>query len=368
VATYSLSGRSSLACDDADTATARIVAAQMDPLRPTGSAATASVTLEPRLRLAMPFVDVQNPARDGVKTASDGERFLLVADGKACTVPDPLRDASLRFVYEAGFPVARSYARIIRPALQLSLHAADAVAIHASAVELDGQAVLVAGWSESGKTEGALALMEAGARFLSDKWTVLGGDGLASAFPVGVGIRRWVLPYLPRLAAGLPRAARRRLRLASVAASVSAPVRRRPGRAGAMAELAVVVADRAELTPSELRTAYGQGDDPGRRLPLAATAVLTTVPDGDVACEPADPAWAAARLARSAAFERRELFGLLERRRYAFPNGRGSALDEAVATETRILERALAQGLTFQVRAPFPVDPSRIAAAVSRAL
>jgi hypothetical protein len=96
------------------------------------------------------------------------------------------------------------------------------------------------------------------------------------------------------------------------------------------------------------------------------TAILTTVPGDEVVCEPADPAWAAARLARSAAYERRELFALLERRRFAFPDGRNSALEAAVASETRLLERALARGRTFELRAPFPVDPRRVAAALMR--
>jgi serine kinase of HPr protein (carbohydrate metabolism regulator) len=57
--------------------------------------------------------------------------------------------------------------------MHLGLMRRDAVAVHSAAVEMDGQAVLIAGWSESGKTETALALMEAGARFVSDKRTVL---------------------------------------------------------------------------------------------------------------------------------------------------------------------------------------------------
>ena len=57
--------------------------------------------------------------------------------------------------------------------LQLGHVARGAAVAHSAAVVLDGRAVLVAGWSESGKTETALALMEDGARFLSDKWTVL---------------------------------------------------------------------------------------------------------------------------------------------------------------------------------------------------
>ena len=105
----------------------------------------------------------------------------------------------------------------MRPVLQLGHVVRGAAVAHSAAVVLDGRAVLVAGWSESGKTETALALMEDGARFLSDKWTVLAPDGTARVFPIGVGVRGWTLAHLPRLDAALGKAARRRLSVAAAA-------------------------------------------------------------------------------------------------------------------------------------------------------
>ena len=364
--TYDLSGRLVVAFDDADQAVARLLAAQMDPFRAAANPARPpDVCLEPRPDPMGAFVEVQNPARDGMVTASDGQRLALVHDGLACTFPDRFDARPLVFSYQPGFPLGRIFGRVIRPALQLALHAGEAVAVHSASVELDGRAVLVAGWSETGKTETALALMESGGRFLSDKWTIVGTDGEASAFPIGVGIRRWVLPYLPTVAAGLPPRARARLGLAGVAGALARPLR---GRAATAATRAVALADRAALNPSELRAAFDQHDDPARRLHLGATVVLTTVPGPDIACEPADPAWAAARLARSAAYERRELFALLERRRYALPAAPAESLDDVVRREAALLERALARAPVLQVRAPFPVDPRRVADAVSRRL
>jgi hypothetical protein len=363
---YDLSGRLVVAFDDADQAVARLLAAQMDPFRAAAAPRRApDVCLEPRPEPIGASVDVQNPARDGIVTASDGRRVALVHDGLACAVPDRLDAHPLRFAYQPGFPLRRIFARVIRPALQLALHGGEAVAVHSASVELDGRAVLVAGWSETGKTETALALMESGARFLSDKWTIVGADGEASAFPINVGVRRWVLPYLPTLAAGLPRRARAQLGLAGLAGALARPLR---GRTAPAAARAVALADRAALTPSQLRTVFDQQDDPERRLRLGATVVLTTVPGRDIACEPADPAWAVTRLARSAAYERRELFELLERRRYALPAAPAESLDDVVNREAALLERALAGAPVLEVRAPFPVDPRRIADAVSRRL
>jgi len=366
---YDLSGRVSLQVDDAGRVE-RFIDAQMDPFhRATVERRAGDVRLAPDLRRGRrPFVDVHNPARDGMVTASDGERLLRVVDGLACTMPDPLGEEPAKFSYEPEFPVARIFAAVVRPTLQLVLLRNRCAAVHAAAVEIDGRAVLVAGWSESGKTETALALMEGGARFLSDKWTVVGADGEASAFPIGVGVRRWALSYLPRLAVSLPRPARARMRVAAAAAAVSRPLRdrARPGRLGSLADQAVVLADRAALSPSQLRAAYGQVDEPARRLPLAAVALLTTVPPPEVTSEPADPVWAAARLARSAAFERRQLFAVLDRRRYAFPLDGESPVETAIAKERRVLESALEGRRVIEVRAPFPVDPNTVAAAVTR--
>ena len=45
-------------------------------------------------------------------------------------------------------------------------------------------------------------------------------------------------------------------------------------------------------------------------VPLRALVVLVTSADGTLRAERADAAWAAARLARTAGYERRELFAL----------------------------------------------------------
>ncbi len=242
--------------------------------------------------------------------------------------------------------------------------------MHGTAVELDGAGLIVAGWSESGKTETALALMEAGARFLSDKWTVLGPDGTMSAFPVSVGVRRWVLPHLPRLRASLPVRSRAQLGAAAVADVSSRPLRTRArgrltGLAADAASHAVGLAGRTALSPSELRAAYGQEDDPARHVPVRCVALLTTVEGDDIAVTEADPDWAAMRLARSAAYERRPWFALQERARYAAPERPAEGPEEVIERERDLLRPALSEMRLVSVEAPFPVDPRRVADAVS---
>jgi hypothetical protein len=370
---YDMSGRVSLGVLGDDRRALTAVARQMDPFS-AGSAAVGDrpdVVLEFRDGPPGRFLEVHNPARDGMTTAYDGRDLHLIAADRSCAVVSSEGGLTLRC--PSSFPVGRLFRTVVRPALQVAGMGRDTAAVHSAAVEIDGWAVLVAGWSESGKTETALALVEDGAGWLSDKWTFLGADAEASAFPVNVGVRRWVLPCLPRLADALPRPARVQVALAGVVARGTQPLRRQSSRGGraaaaAVAERVVGLVDRAALSTSEIRAAYGQTDDPTRRLPLGTLVLLTTVPGSAVSVETGDPRWAAARLPLTAAYERHDWYMLQDRLRYADPSRAGDGRDRAVAAERRILERALAGARVLHVRAPFPVDPRRVASAIREAM
>ncbi|MBA2631065.1 MAG: hypothetical protein H0U84_08615 [Thermoleophilaceae bacterium] len=375
--TFDLAGRAVLTLAGEGAGSDGYVRSQMDPFHP-GAAAPGipEVRLECRASVASArLVERQGPAGDGVVTASDGSRPLIVRSGRACSLPDALRDGPARFEFEPGFPLAGIFGPVVRPALQIAMLAGQSTALHASSVELDGGGLAIAGWSESGKTETALAFMEDGARFISDKWTVLGPDGTLSAFPIGVGVRRWVLSHLPRLRSSLAPAARSRLAVARLASVAGSALRLTPPRAGGsvqlareLAERAVSLAERVPVTPRELRSAYGQEHEPTLSAPLRAVVVLTTAPGPGVVAEPADPVWAAERMVRSAAFERAPYFGLQERACYAFPGRDRGTREEVVALERDLLERALRATTVIGVHAPFPADPRPVASAIARCL
>ncbi len=307
-------------------------------------------------------------------TAADGSDFAILQDGRHCTVPDPRVESPLSFNYGEGFAISRIFAPVIRATLQVAMAFEGSVALHATTVVADGGAIAVAGWSESGKTEAALALMEDGARFVSDKWTVVGREGVVSPFPVRVGIRRWVLRYLPRLRTSLPRAASAQLVAAGAASAMAGASARLPdgplmGRASDVLDRAASLGGRASLTPTELRSAYGQPDDDLALAPLRAVGLLTTVPAGQpVEADPIHPAWAAERLARSAAFERRRFFAVHERARFALPERRQDLVTACVERERALLEDVFSNATIVGVRAPFPTDPRVVAAAVARHL
>jgi hypothetical protein len=371
---FRVHGRATIAVADTNPAALAVLRSQLDPYPPcTGSGDDALVTLERATPGDLPpFEDIQNRAGDDVVTAAaDGRCYLLFGDAW-CTLPQVLEEP--RFVYREGVPLARLFRLLVRPALQVAMLARDSVAVHATAVDLGGSALLVGGWSESGKTETALPFLENGARFLSDKWTIVSSDGVAGVFPVSVGVRRWVLTYAPRLRHSLPVSARIQLLGAGVASGLVRPFERRQptGRvAGVVFEAArhaVDLAERASLRPSQLRSAYGQATNGGWTARIGALALLTTVPRGQgVTVTEGDADWAARKLARAAAFERRPFFDLYDRARYAFPELVNPRAESELADE-RFLAHVLSRIRILDVRAPFPTDPRTVAESIRRAL
>lgn len=369
---FALAGGVALGVRGVDAASTARIAALMDPYPARSGPGDAGIVLEQAPAGDAPVpLDIQGPARDDLMTASDGRSLHVLQGRRWCTLPD--ETGLIRF--GEGFPLARLVGSLARPALQLALAAAGAPCVHSACVDLDGGAVVVAGWSETGKTETALAFLEDGARFVSDKWTVLLPDGTVGTFPIGVGIRRWVLPHLPTLRSALPSMARAQLRTAGGVAALTGPIRRRglPGRIGGLAvgsmDRAIALADRAALSPSQVGEAYGHPVDTARRIPLRATVILTTVPGGtEPTARIVDPGWAARRLARSAAYERRGFGELLARARYAFPDRPAADDPLGEAREERLLAAAFSAAPVIEARAPFPADPRRVAAVIGALL
>lgn len=280
---------------------------------------------------------------------------------------------------------------VVRPAIQVSGLEAGVVVLHAAAVAIDGRAWLVAGWSESGKTEIALALAETGAAFVGDKWTVVApapvagtdtapaaaddpvvGRPVVSPFPVRVGIRDWVVRSLPILRGGLGGGRRARLRGGRLAESVGQGAARLAaggkatdallGPVGQVGSLAATI----RLSADEIRRIYAQpapGPDP---LPLDGIIVLATTEAGAApSATTLDRAVAADRLARSAAYERRGYHLLGERARALGPAPIPGFT--VIDHEREAIAPFLAGVPVFELRTPFPADP-RIPARLIRDL
>ncbi|MCV0403331.1 MAG: hypothetical protein K5924_06430 [Chloroflexi bacterium] len=345
-----------------------VVLEQLDPFRgaepPEG--APADVVIEDLDPAAVRVSEMQRLAGDGFETVSDGTSLYAVTGDTLCRLPDAAGDGPLRFAVGPGFPLRPMFRSMVRPTLQARMLDRGALAIHGACVHHGDGAVLVTGWSESGKTETALALLERGATFVSDKWTVVEPGARAGTFPVGVGIRRWMLPYAPKLANHLPRAARMQLTGAGVAGAVSSPVRRMQprGRLGRLlvgtVDRAVQLADRVALTPTDLATIYGSPGDPDATWPIRGVVILRTVPGDEVSAGTVDVSAIARRLAWSAMVERAEFHAYRHRAAYALAWGEDDLARRMFDIESSRIGALLAEVPSVEVAAPFPMDPGRI--------
>lgn len=371
---FDLQGLARFAVDDDRDHISRYLASQLDPYEPTVGLVPeeTDVVLTPNDGiLQRKLCDVHGPAGDGRHTGSDGRRCYLLYGKSRFELPRfDAAAGRLRLSYDTHFPLWVAFAEVVRPLVQLATISHRAITVHGAAVQVGEGGLVVCGWSESGKTETALALAEAGARFLSDKWTIIDSAARVHAFPVAVGIRDWVLEYLPRLRTHVRYSDRARLRVARTArAALPLAARATAGPRGAAAESqldrALTLASRLSLPQSEVAAVYGSARDPFAAPALTTLALLTTVPGDRVSVRPVEAGWAAHRLALSAAYERRALYELDARTRYAIGANAPSPLLQVPAQEAELLRGVLEGVQLLEVRAPFPSDPRKIADALA---
>jgi hypothetical protein len=372
---FNLHGLASLAVEDDLRQVFRHLDTQLDPYEPHVGMDPdeADIVLSPNTEIVPPTLcDVHGPAGDGRRTGSDGRRCYLLRGDSRIELPRVYPHVEqVRLSYDGRFPVWEAFSEVVRPLLQLATIRHGAVTVHGAAVQVGERGVLVCGWSESGKTETALALAEGGARFISDKWTIVDSGASLHAFPVSVGIRDWVLDYLPRLRAHLRTSQRARLRLSGMARRPLSPITGRAiTRLGAVAgsglDRALTLAGRLSLRQTEVAAVYGSPRDTARTPPLMTLAMLTTTSADEVSVRPAEVGWTAQRLARSAGYERRTLYELDARARYADLQPVPSPLLGVPDIEAEMLRGVLEKVQLLEVRAPFPTDPRRVADALAR--
>lgn len=371
---FDLHGLASFAVDDDRDHISRYLDSQLDPYEPSVGLVPekTDVVLTPNAGiLHRNLCDVHGPAGDGRRTGSDGRRCYLLYGNSRFELPDfDAPPGRLRLSYDTNFPLWLAFAEVVRPLVQLATINRRAITVHGAAVQVGEGGLVVCGWSESGKTETALALAESGARFISDKWTIIDSAARVHAFPVPVGIRDWVLEYLPRLRAHLRYSDRARLRVARTArAALPLAARATAGPRGAAVEAqvdrALTLASRLSLRQSEVAAVYGSPTDPFTGPRLTTLALLTTVSGDRVSVRPADGGWAAHRLALSAAYERRGLCELDARSRYAVAAHGPSPLLRVPAQEAELLGGVLDGVQVLEVEAPFPIDPRKVARALA---
>jgi hypothetical protein len=340
----------------------------MDPLKP------GKLRQEPDVSIVLArdgFVGAEShllgDAGDGLWTAFGESGFVTLGSGGTVSVPFESigEPCTIRCTPKVNF--RRMFIDLVRPILQLALLRKGAAAVHASAVDHQGKGILFAGWSESGKTEAMIGFLHAGAQFVSDKWTIVNADGSAVChFPTPITIRGWMLEYLPALRQRLSVQDRWRSRVGS---RVGALLSRSSGLSAAgpaegltgLLQPAAGLVSRVSITPTQLTSA---GERPSPAAPLDRVFLILTSTASEISVRPASAAEVASRLADCAQYERRSLFSLYSRFRFAFPGRANSLIQEARERERDMLCEALQDKDVFQVEAPFPFNPVAFRAAV----
>jgi len=298
--------------------------------------------------------------------AFDGQWFAVRRGGRPVAVI-PLQDvgqphAEILAIRGSGVP-----GRLVSLLNLAMLGRPDRIALHASAVDLDGLGIAACGWSGSGKTEAMLGLMEQGARFVGDEWTYR-LDGRLVGLPERVRIQDWHAQQSAWLQTRIGRGAAVRMGAAAAAersgrwlgrAAPGVPVVRSLAgtarRFGTLRHVDLPVADLFE---------------PARRAPsvgLDRLVLLETSTTAGIRVEPIDPSVVAARLALAHVHHRRELLGWYWQARFAYPERRNAILDDIETIERTRLETVFEGRPAIRVDHPHDVDIRALGRAIAEA-
>lgn len=368
---YDIHGWLGLRLVNPSPSTAKLVARQMAPLAPGTLDRRPDVSLKPleseegssaRLKLG--------DAGDHQYCSFDDSGFYAqIGTGRARMPFSSLGEAN-EIQYSSGTNMRSLINNYVRPILHLSLLDKGAIAVHSAAVQYNGSGILLAGWAESGKTEAMLALIEKGAQFVSDKWTILAEDGgTICNFPTPMTVRGWMVKYAPGIRGELRPLERLRVGIAASLSDIVQKTGRQPlmRRFRPLTDLAapfLSLAGSASVSPAQvLPVAAGVGGEGGLAAPTAQfkkVFLLLTTKTDRIAVRPADPDTVARRLAYAALYERRAFFNLYTKFRYAFPDERVPLIEEAPERERTMLANALAGKDVHVVEMPFPFDPGKV--------
>ncbi len=347
-------------------------------LKPLGSSASV---IAPDVSVVRTNPSVTSDARLHLGNAGDYQECVfnnselwVRSDGEFLSIPFEALGRRCEIRYTGGFPARRVW-RYVRPILQIGLLEKGSLAVHASSMIYRDKGILFAGWAESGKTEALLGFLLDGASMISDKWTIVGehGDAIYS-FPSRITMRDWVPEYLPEVLEILTPGQKRRLRIGGAMAALATRAlqsARGIDSASKVSEILRPALDTGRtvtIDQSQLARLGGRDvklDSAATQAPFDKLFLLLPSDRRDVQVQPSSGAEVAPRLAECASYERRHLFGLYSKFKYAIGNVPPTALDDVKEREEGMLRRILATKEVYQVLAPFPCDPRAMQAAIA---
>jgi hypothetical protein len=249
---------------------------------------------------------------------------------------------------------------LLVPLLGLYLAQAGHVLLHSASFVHNGRGVLVTGWQKGGKTETLLPFMAAGAHYVADEWTVVGGaePGMYGLSCIA-RVWDWHLREVPEYWERITPAQRARLRVWRLYRRLygtlprhdhlrSWPVRllRQVSTDGGAAWQGVDA-----IPPARL---FGDRVWAGRApLDRVFLPVLGAEPGTSVVAT--DAKTVARRMVSSLEFERAALTRAYQQFRFAFPDRTNPLLEQVRDRELALLETALADLPAYEIRHPYPV-------------
>jgi hypothetical protein len=302
------------------------------------------------------------------ESAAAGDDFYLLRgrDGVAARTLLPVQDVGGR----CAIVCERRAGHVphLLAVINMTALAKGVLPLHASAFTYRGTGVLAMGWAKGGKTETLLAFAARGAQYVGDEWVYLTPDGGMHGIPEPIRLWHWHIAQLDALRAGLPGTTRARLRaLPSVASSAAALGDTLPGLPGSVLRRAAPVVRRqayVQVPPARL---FGPGSVVlhGR----LDTVLLVASSDGDgVDIEPLPGSAVAAHMRASLEEERSPFLQAYRQFRYLFPERRSAVVEQAAATEERLLEQYLGDRPAHLLRHPYPVRLESLVAPVESVL
>ena len=258
------------------------------------------------------------------------------------------------------FGVSRLIAEVLRPAAMVHVARLGGATVHGSAVIAEDGPWLFAGWSESGKTETALAFRETGATIIADKWTLLRPDRRLAGYPGPVNVRPWLLPYLPGLRSRVNVRMRTQHTAVRLAGVGPAALRRLPGPAVREAARRLkAITDLGGSFRFSIDDLAQGGKVPDVTEPIRRLVLLRVSPGATIRVSGATADEVLEPLVLSASHERQPWRTLIERAAFASPGVDLQSL-EVIGLERTALRKMLSDIEIVVARAPFPTDPRRI--------
>ena len=372
---YDFHGILGLRLVDPNLSFARWVGAELEPL------GTSASSIDPDVSVARTSASVTSDAQFNLGNAGDYQECVysdselwVRSDGEFLSIPFEALGKRCEIRYTGGFRARRAW-RYVRPILQIGLLEKGSLAVHASSMIYRDKGILLAGWAESGKTEALLGFLMDGASMISDKWTIVSEhEDAIYSFPSRITMRDWVLKYLPEVTEILTPGQKRRLRIGGAMTALATRALQSARSLDSVAMVSEVLrpaldSGRTVTIDQSQLAGLGGGDvkfdSAATQAPFDKLFLLLPSDRRDVQVQPSSGAEVSPRLAECASYERRHLFGLYSKFKYAIPSAPPTALDDAKEREESMLQRVLATKEVYQVLAPFPCDPRAMQAAIA---